>query len=142
MTSDENRARSMRFELAVRRSGIQGRGIFAVRELPGRRKLGEVTGKRVLLPEARRAVARQPRIYLVELTRRYALDCSTGNDFRHLNHSCQPNCYMRIHHGRVEVYSRSRPISGGTELTVDYGATPHEGGMSCRCGAPKCKGVL
>lgn len=133
--------RSIAICLAVRRSDIHGRGIFAVSALPARRKLGEVTGDRVRLPAAREAVARAPRIYLVELTRRFALDCSTGNDFRHLNHSCRPNCYMRISRGRVEVYSRG-PIAAGTELTVDYGATPHEGGMTCRCGALRCKGVL
>jgi uncharacterized protein len=127
--------------LMVRASGIHGRGIFAAGALPGRRKLGEVTGRRVRLPEAREAVVRQPRIYLVELSRRFALDCSTGNDFRHLNHSCRPNCYLRVAHGRVEVYSLAA-ISAGTELTVDYGATPHEGGMICCCGAPACKGVL
>ena len=127
--------------LKVRASGIHGRGIFAASALPARRKLGEVTGKRVRLPEARQAVVRQPRIYLVELTRRYALDCSTGNDFRHLNHSCRPNCYLRVAHGRVEVYAKAA-IPAGIELTVDYGVTPHEGGMTCRCGAPRCKGVL
>ena len=134
-------SRLIALRLAVRPSGIHGRGIFAAGALPGRRKLGEVTGERVLLPAARRAVARAPRIYLVELTRRYALDCSTGNHFRHLNHSCRPNCYLRVFRGRVEVYSR-KAIGPGIELTVDYGATPHEGGMTCRCGAAKCKGVL
>ena len=48
---------------------------------------------------------------------------------------------MRIHRGRVEVYSRG-PIAAGAELTVDYGATPHAGGMACRCGSPGCKGLL
>lgn len=139
--SKETRRLTADPRLIVRGSGIHGRGIFAAIALPGRRKLGEVTGKRVRLPEARQAVVRQPRIYLVELTRRYALDCSTGNDFRHLNHSCRPNCYLRVSHGRVEVYSKEA-IAAGSELTVDYGATPHEGGMTCRCGAARCKGVL
>ncbi|OAI43139.1 hypothetical protein AYO41_02780 [Verrucomicrobia bacterium SCGC AG-212-E04] len=127
--------------LRVRASAIHGRGVFAVGALPARCKLGEVTGERVALPAARHAVAAQPRIYLVELSRRYALDCSTGNHFRHLNHSCRPNCYLRVFRGRVEVYARAA-IAAGTELTVDYGATPHAGGMACRCGAARCVGKL
>lgn len=122
-------------------SPIEGQGVFAARRLPGRRKLGELSGELVRLPEARRLIESAPRIYFVELTRRLALDCRQGNAFRHLNHSCTPNCYLRIFRHRVEVYSL-RPITRGTELTVDYGVTPHRGGMTCRCGAARCRGRL
>lgn len=125
----------------VRRSSIEGQGVFAVRRLPGRRKLGELSGTLVRLPQARRAIERAPRIYFIELSRRLALDCRQGNAFRHLNHSCAPNCYLRIYRHRVEVYTL-RPLAAGTELTVDYGVTPHRGGMSCACGAARCRGRL
>lgn len=125
----------------VGRSPIHGRGVFAVSDLPRRRKIGEVTGSLARLPAARQAVEGRKRIYLIELSRRYALDCSRGNAFKHLNHSCAPNCYLRIHRRRVEVYTL-RTIPAGTELTVDYGVTPHVGGMSCVCGAEGCRGRL
>ncbi len=129
------------YPLHVRRSGINGRGLFAGAALPGRRKLGEISGQLVRLPAALRKVERADKIYLIELSEHQALECSAGNRFRFLNHSCAANCYMRIIRNRVEIYTR-RPIRAGTELTVDYGATPHRNGMRCACGAANCKGVL
>lgn len=127
--------------LTVRSSAIHGRGLFTRSALPPRRKLGEISGQLVPLPQARIAVENQPAIYLIELDDRCALDCSAGNHFRHLNHSCTPNCYLRVQRKRVEVYSLTA-IPAGTELTVDYGVTPHVGGMTCRCGAAKCRARL
>ena len=124
--------------LVVRPSKINGRGVFASAALPARRKIGEVIGEWVRLPEARRAAERQAKIYLIELSRRWALDCSKIPPFKYLNHSCRPNCYLRIHRDCVEVYTL-REIAAGSELTVNYGETPHKGGMVCRCGAPGCK---
>jgi len=124
--------------VVVRPSGIEGRGVFAVADLPARRKLGEISGVLVRLPQARRRVAKARRIYLIELSRRYALDCSRGNVLKHLNHACAPNCYLRVFRKRVEVYTLRR-IRAGAELTVDYGITPHRHGMQCRCGAVGCR---
>jgi uncharacterized protein len=127
--------------LEVRSSPIHGRGLFALTDLPRRRKLGELDGRLVRLPAARKAVERLPVIYLIELSRRYALDCSEGNKFKHLNHSCAPNCFLRIHKRVVEVYTL-RTVKPGTELTIDYGLTPHSHGMDCLCGTSKCRRQL
>ena len=124
-----------------RRSPIHGRGLFARIDLPARRKLGELTGRLVKLPQARRAIERLPVIYFVELNSRYALDCSDGNEFKHLNHSCEPNCFLRVFKKAVEVYTL-RAIPVGTELTVDYSLTPHKRGMGCLCGSSKCRGNI
>jgi len=131
----------IRYALEVRRSRINGHGLFAAARLPARRKLGEISGRQVRLPGAWKEVEHSGKIYLIEIDPRTALDCSAGNSFRFLNHSCVANCYMRVAHRRVEVYTR-RAIRAGDELTVDYGITPHQGGMRCACGAPGCKGRL
>ncbi|MBN8526179.1 MAG: SET domain-containing protein-lysine N-methyltransferase [Planctomycetes bacterium] len=128
-------------QLAVRRSRIHGRGLFAATAIPRRMKLGEVSGELVRVAAARRAMRGREAIHLVEFDHRWALDCSRGNDFRHLNHSCRANCYLRLIRRRVEVYSRGA-IAAGSELTVDYGETQHRGGMACACGAPGCRGRL
>ena len=125
----------------VRSSRINGRGLFAGANLPGRRKLGEISGVLVRMPGAWKKVEKSDKIYLIELNPRQALECSSGNSFRYLNHSCAANCYMRIIRNRVEIYTR-RPIKAGAELTVNYGATPHKDGMRCACGAANCKGRL
>lgn len=122
-------------------SSIQGQGVFAAADLPARRKIGQLEGTLVRLPQARKAIENAEQIYLVEISRRYALDCSAGNEFRFLNHSCQPNCYLRIFSRRIEVYTL-RQIPVGAELTVDYGLTPHKSGMACRCGASQCRAKI
>ncbi len=127
--------------LAVRTSPIHGRGLFAASRVPRRMKLGELSGVLRRLPLIRQTMQRRAVIHLVELSRRWALDCSRGNVFRHLNHCCAANCYLRIVARRVEVYSR-RSIPAGRELTVDYGDTQHPGGMPCRCGARSCRARL
>ncbi|MCL4178870.1 MAG: SET domain-containing protein-lysine N-methyltransferase [Verrucomicrobia bacterium] len=124
--------------VAVRDSAIHGQGLFARTDLPGRRKLGQLSGCLVRLPFARKTVESEPAIYLVELSRRYALDCREGNAFKHLNHSCEPNCYLRIIRRVVEVYTLKQ-IKQGTELTIDYGLTPHKEGMGCQCGSRECR---
>lgn len=125
----------------VGRSRIHGRGVFAGRAVAGRCKLGEVTGELRRLPGARQDQQRRAVMQLVEVSRRWALDCTDGNAFRHLNHSCRANCFLRVIRRRVEVYSRG-PIRAGAELTVDYGETMHRGGMACGCGVDGCRGRI
>lgn len=127
--------------LCVGPSPIHGTGVLAAQPLPARRKIGELGGRLVRLPEARRRVERRRRIYLVELTARTALDCSDDPLLGRLNHHCAPNCYLRIRGLAVEVYAL-RNLAAGEELTIDYGQTPHRGGMRCTCGAPRCRGRL
>jgi SET domain-containing protein len=129
------------YALAVHRSPISGRGLFAQQRLPARRKLGELSGHLVSLPQAWREAERNPTIYLVQVSARRALDCSNGNAFRYINHRCEPNCYLRVFRQRVEVYTL-KAIRAGDELTVDYGETPHREGMRCGCGAANCRGIL
>lgn len=127
--------------LAVRSSTIHSRGLFTLARIPRRMKLGELTGELRRLPQIRIEMQKLAAIYLVELNRRWALDCREGNAFKHLNHSCGANCYLRVINKRVEIYSR-RAIPAQSELTVDYRETQHPGGMACRCGAPECRSRL
>ncbi len=123
---------------AVRASPIHGRGLFAAERIPRRMKLGELSGEVCPRLKANRIQQRRAVIKLVELDERWALDCTDGNHFSQLNHSCQANCYLRVIGHRVEVYSLG-PIRAGDELTVDYGETMHPDGMGCRCGVPGCR---
>lgn len=125
----------------VRSSKIQGTGLFTRTDLPKRKKLGEISGSLVRLPHARNRVANSKKIYLIELSRSQALDCSLGNAFKYLNHSCEPNCFLRVLRMRVEVYALGR-IQAGNELTVDYGITPHKDGMKCACRHKACRRKL
>jgi uncharacterized protein len=126
----------------VGRSHIQGRGLFALSDIPGRRKLGELGGEQITQREARRRARGARCITIVEFGDGTALDASRlGGPFKYVNHSCEPNTFMRLCRGRVEFYSL-RPVKAGEELTCDYGETHHDGHLACRCGSAKCRGRL
>lgn len=133
---------SLNFRIQNKSSKIDGTGAFALEHIPARRKLGNLGGEVISLREARRRAARTKRIAMVEFGNGKALDASVGpNELRYINHSCQPNTYMRVAHNRVEFYSLKK-ISKGVELTCNYGETHHDGKLKCRCGAIGCKGFL
>lgn len=130
------------FDLRVGRSRIQGRGLFALSSLPARRKLGELGGELITEREARRRARGRASVMIVEFGDGTALDASrAGSQFRYVNHSCEPNAYMRLYRGRVEFYSL-RAIGAGEEVTCDYGETHHGGRLACRCGSGRCRGRL
>jgi SET domain-containing protein len=115
--------------------------VFAGTAIPRRVKIGEVTGDLISVRVARNRAKGQSRICLVDVSDRLTLDCTNGNVLRHLNHSCDSNAYLRISRSRVEVYAR-KDIRRGEEITVDYGESPHSGGMKCTCGRRYCRGKI
>jgi SET domain-containing protein len=132
---------SDRFLVKAKKSRIDGTGLYSMSRIPARAKVGELSGEIISLAEARRRAKRRERIAIVEFPDGGALDASGGNDFRFVNHSCDPNLYIRIFKQRVEFYAR-RAIRAGEELTADYGETQHEGTLPCRCGAENCRAFL
>src|SRR5947208_1106524 len=131
-----------KFAVRVARSRIDGHGVFADEPIPPRLKIGEIRGESITVAEARRRAATQQRIMIVELSSKRAIDASRSTDpMRFTNHSCAPNARLTIRDGRIEFYAL-RAIAAGEELTVNYGATHHEGRLACRCGAAGCAGRL
>ena len=63
-----------------------------------------------------------------------------GYPDRHLNHSCDPNAYVRYEEDKCYLYAR-RHIASGNEITCDYNLNI-TGGTSwpCQCGAARCRG--
>jgi SET domain-containing protein len=131
-----------KFDVFVRRSEIDGHGVFAAEMIPPRLKIGEIRGEAISCAEGRRRAASLQRIMIVEISPRTAIDASRSTDpMRFTNHSCQANARLAIIAGRIEFYAL-RAIEPGEEITVDYGETHHEGRLRCRCGAPDCIGKL
>ncbi len=141
-TAAAARPHYQKYAVRVEASRIDGLGAFADEAIVARRKIGEIRGESISVNEARIRATRHERIMIVELSARKAIDFSRSSDpMRYTNHSCVPNARLCIRQGRVEFYAL-RAISPGEEITVDYGETHHEGRLSCRCGAPGCKGRL
>jgi uncharacterized protein len=131
-----------KFAVHVRRSAIDGHGVFAAQPVTPRLKIGEIRGESISVKQARIRATRHERIMMVEVSPRKAIDFSKSTDpMRFTNHSCKPNARLCIRQGRVEFYAL-RAIAIGEEVTVDYGETHHEGRLACRCGAPGCRGAL
>lgn len=131
-----------KFEVSVRRSAIDGFGVFAAEDIPAQKKIGEIRGESISVSEARRRAEGKQRIMIVEISTRKAIDASASQDpMRFTNHACTPNARLTIRDGRIEFYAL-RSIAPGEEITVNYGETHHNGTLACRCGAPGCVGWL
>ena len=127
--------------LYVGKSRFAGKGLFAGTRIPARAKIGDYEGEVIGLREARRRARGQPIVAIVELER-HALDATRWrHGFRFINHSCDPNVFIRCTPQRAEFYAR-RAIRAGEELTCDYGESQHNGTLPCRCGAANCRGFI
>jgi uncharacterized protein len=58
---------------------------------------------------------------------------------RHINHSCDPNTYVRTLAGQRYVFAL-RPIAAGAEITYDYCINGYGDTLwDCDCGAARCR---
>jgi uncharacterized protein len=127
--------------LEVRESRIYGRGCFATRRFQARRKIaayaGEfVRGRRKVL--ARLRVQHEPRIIWVGDD--LGIDGAAGGDeTAFINHSCEPNAFMRVTPGDRVIFCALRDILPGEEITINYKDLDHP--SECRCGASRCRSV-
>ncbi|MGZ3881620.1 MAG: SET domain-containing protein [Flavisolibacter sp.] len=133
---------SLYFDVFVGRSKIHGNGLYAKRSIPARRKIGSLAGEIISKKAAREKAKLNETISIVELWNGKALDASTiNNELRFINHSCQPNTFMRTLGNHVEFYALN-PIRPNEELTCNYGPTHHDGKRICNCGALGCRGSI
>jgi SET domain-containing protein len=63
-----------------------------------------------------------------------------GNAARYINHSCQPNCYVRRRPPHAFIVSQRR-LGSGEEATIDYDLDPKYR-ERCRCGMSSCRGYM
>jgi SET domain-containing protein len=127
--------------LAIKKSSINGKGCFATLQFPRRKKIAEYTGERITNAEANRRANRR-RLRICAINSRWSLDGSRGGNGTHyINHSCQPNSYMKILYGHIQFYAL-RDIRPGEEITIDYESTLHSDSKRCFCGAKNCRGTI
>jgi len=133
---------TINFDVEVNKSKIHGNGLYAKHKIPARKKIGSLAGEIISKKKAREKARLNESISIVELWNGKALDASIiNNEMRFINHSCQPNTYMRTWDNHVEFYAL-RLIKAKEELTCNYGPTHHDGKRKCNCGAPNCKGFI
>jgi len=136
---------TMRLQLAygleIRHSAIEGKGCFAARRFRRREKIAEYTGERISNAEANRRAHRR-RLRICAINDRWSLDGSRGGNGTHyINHSCQPNAFMKILYNHI-LFIALREIEPGEEITIDYETTLHSDRKRCGCGAEGCRGTI
>ncbi len=57
---------------------------------------------------------------------------------KHVNHSCEPTMRGVGHDAMIAV----RAVGAGEEITCDYAECNLDEPLSCRCGAPSCRGTI
>jgi len=91
--------------LAIQKSHINGRGCFATVFFPHRRKIAEYTGERIPDAEAQRR-ARRAKLRICDVDGVWSIDGSRGGNGTHyINHSCEPNAYVRTIYGHIVFFA-------------------------------------
>ena len=127
--------------LAIKKSSIEGKGCFSAAQYPRGRKIAEYAGEKISNTEANRR-ARRRRLRICAINDRWSLDGSRGGNGTHyINHSCEPNSYMKIVYDQI-LFIALRDIEPGEEITIDYESTLHSDKKKCTCGTPSCRGTI
>ncbi len=139
--------------IQVRRSGVHGKGVFALRPIKRGEVVIEYTGEVINWKEALRRHPHDPKdphhTFYFHIDDEWVIDAKHGgNAARWINHACEPNCEADEQGGRVFIKAL-RNIAAGTELFYDYGLvidmryTPKvKREYACRCGAKRCRGTM
>lgn len=128
--------------ITVGKSKIDGKGCFATTFFPKGRKITEYVGEKVSRREVARRIHKAKRIHICGIDSYWAIDGRVGgNGTQYINHSCDPNCFIRILHGHILFFAR-RDIYPGEEITVDYISSYHSDQTECHCQSPSCRGTI
>jgi uncharacterized protein len=142
-----------RRRFVVRKSGIHGRGVFALEDIPKGTRLIEYTGERMSheVADERYGDAHNGSAHtmLIAVNDDVVIDATRwGSSARWINHSCAPNCEALDDNGRVFIETR-RDIRAGEELAYDYSLIVEERHTAklkrehaCCCGARRCRGTM
>jgi len=139
--------------IQVRKSGVHGKGVFALQDIPEGETLIEYVGEIITWKEAQRRHPWNPEdpnhTFYFHIDEDRVIDAAYGgNASRWINHSCNPNCEADEEEGRVFIKSL-RNIKAGEELNYDYGliidepyAKKLKAEYPCWCGSKNCRGTL
>ena len=139
--------------IQVRRSGVHGKGVFALQPIAEGEVVIEYVGEVISWAEAQRRHPHDPgepnHTFYFHVDEDHVIDANVGgNAARWINHSCAPNCWADEVDGRIFI-TALRGIKAGEELNYDYGLIIDErytkklkAEYACRCGSKECRGTL
>lgn len=127
--------------LSIKESPIEGKGCFSVTQFKRWHKIAEYAGEKISNAEANRRAGRR-KLRICAINDRWSLDGSLGGNGTHyINHSCEPNAYMKVLYEHI-LFIALCDIEPGEEITIDYESTLHSNKKRCICGAPSCRGTI
>ena len=139
--------------IQTRRSGVHGKGVFAVQDIAKGDTLIEYKGEVISWKEALRRHPHDPaqpnHTFYFHVDDKRVIDGKVdGNAAKWINHACDPNCEADEIEGRIFIKAL-RDIPAGEELNYDYGLiidlpyTPELlAEFPCWCGSEACRGTL
>lgn len=126
-------------KVAIRPSGIHGKGMFAGAALARDEVVAVWGGQFVSHADAERAKLAGKAVQQIDDDVFEVFDRNQPGPSYYHNHSCESNTGMA---DEVTVVAR-RPIRPGEELTIDYAMFEADENQvmswECRCGAPRCR---
>lgn len=143
--------------IEVRRSGIHGRGVYALRAIRKGERIIEYKGEQISWKEALRRHPHDPKdpnhTFYFTIDDDHVIDAGVrGNAARWINHSCDPNCEAELAQadGTARVHIDAlRDIGRGEELCYDYGleidaryTNKLKQEFACTCGSESCRGTM
>lgn len=141
---------------SARKSGIHGKGVFALTVIMMDELIAPYKGERISLKEVTRRTNQRPightmfASFMDNDNNLVVIDGAIGgNSMRYINHGCEPNCEFRTDGKNALVYAL-REIQPGEELLLNYSLEsvtdeiPEEEirFYDCKCGSTKCTGTM
>ena len=152
-TAQANQGKAGGRRIQVRRSGVHGKGVYALQAIPKGTRIIEYKGEVVTWKQALKRHPHDPsdpnHTFFFHVDDDHVIDAAVnGNAARWINHACKPNCKAEEEDGRVFI-DAARDIAPGEELFYDYGLVIDERytpalkkQFECRCGARSCRGTM
>lgn len=139
--------------IQVRRSGVHGKGVFALQDIAEGETVIEYVGEIISWDEAQDRHPHDPNdpnhTFYFHVNEDRVIDAlHGGNSSRWINHSCDANCEADEENDRIFIKA-IRNIKAGEELNYDYGLIIDEpytrklkAEYPCWCGSANCRGTL
>jgi SET domain-containing protein len=124
-----------------RKSPINGIGLFAALPIRAGAPIIEFKG-RVIPWEKGAVMLLRGANHVIKFDAKHDMDARPQwSAAGHVNHGCYPNCAIKKKRGALWLTS-IRPIEQGEELLINYGFELGEEFEPCRCGHPRCSGLM